>query len=99
MRPLASRRPPRARGQILAMGFAFDRGAYLRDPWNVLDFFIVLSAYVTLLPSTPSIGMIRTVRVIRPLRTLAIAPNLRRQVRGQHALPAEPRMLTAAAVR
>lgn len=34
--------------KILALGFVFNKGAYLRDPWNILDFVIVCSAYLTL---------------------------------------------------
>lgn len=34
--------------KILALGFVFNKGAYLRDPWNILDFIIVFSAYLTL---------------------------------------------------
>ena len=29
--------------KILAMGFVLHKYAYLRDPWNVLDFIIVIS--------------------------------------------------------
>jgi hypothetical protein len=32
--------------KILGMGFLFNKGAYLRDPWNILDFIIVMSAYI-----------------------------------------------------
>lgn len=35
--------------KILGMGFIFNKGAYLRDYFNMLDFFIVMSAYVSLL--------------------------------------------------
>lgn len=34
--------------KILALGFLFNKGAYLRDPWNILDFIIVMSAYLTI---------------------------------------------------
>jgi hypothetical protein len=34
--------------KILGLGFLFNKGAYLRDPWNVLDFIIVMSAYLTI---------------------------------------------------
>jgi hypothetical protein len=34
--------------KILCYGFMFNDGAYLRDPWNILDFVIVMSAYLTL---------------------------------------------------
>jgi hypothetical protein len=33
--------------KIVALGFLFNKGAYLRDPWNVLDFIIVGSAWLT----------------------------------------------------
>jgi hypothetical protein len=35
--------------KILGLGFLFNKGAYLRDPWNILDFTIVMSAYVTVI--------------------------------------------------
>jgi hypothetical protein len=35
--------------KILGMGFMFNRGAYLRSFWGVLDFVIVVSAYVSLI--------------------------------------------------
>jgi hypothetical protein len=35
--------------KIIGMGFIFGQTAYLRDPWNILDFVIVMSAYLTLL--------------------------------------------------
>lgn len=34
--------------KILGLGFLFNKGAYIRDPWNVLDFTIVMSAYLTI---------------------------------------------------
>ena len=34
--------------KILGLGFFFNKGAYLRDPWNILDFIIVMSAYLTI---------------------------------------------------
>jgi hypothetical protein len=34
--------------KILGLGFVFNKGAYLRDPWNMLDFTIVMSAYLTI---------------------------------------------------
>ena len=33
--------------KILGLGFLFNDGAYLTDPWNILDFTIVMSAYIT----------------------------------------------------
>jgi hypothetical protein len=34
--------------KIVGLGFVFNEGAYLRDPWNILDFTIVSSAYLTI---------------------------------------------------
>lgn len=34
--------------KILSYGFFFNEGAYIRNPWNILDFVIVMSAYLTL---------------------------------------------------
>jgi hypothetical protein len=35
--------------KITAYGFVMERGTYLRDHWNQLDFLIVFSAYVLLI--------------------------------------------------
>jgi hypothetical protein len=35
--------------KILGLGFIFGKKAYLQDSWNLLDFVIVLSGYVTLI--------------------------------------------------
>ena len=34
--------------KIICYGFIFNKVAYIRDPWNILDFIIVMSAYLTL---------------------------------------------------
>ena len=34
--------------KIIGMGFVFNKGAYLRDFWGILDFTIVSSAYFEL---------------------------------------------------
>ncbi len=33
--------------KILALGFAFHKGSYLRNGWNVMDFVVVLTGWVT----------------------------------------------------
>ena len=37
--------------KILALGFIFNEGSYLRDSWNILDFVIVASSLLTLVTS------------------------------------------------
>lgn len=34
--------------KILGLGFIFGEKAYLKNSWNILDFVIVLSGYITL---------------------------------------------------
>ena len=34
--------------KIVGMGFIFNKKAYLKDPWNILDFVIVMSAYLAI---------------------------------------------------
>jgi hypothetical protein len=63
--------------QIIARGFIFDRGSYLRDKWNWLDFFVVCVGYISFLPSVSNVSALRTFRIFRPLRTLTAVPSLR----------------------
>jgi len=32
--------------KVLSMGFLFNKGSYLRDAWNILDFVIIASGYM-----------------------------------------------------
>lgn len=32
--------------KIIGMGFIFNKQSYLRDYWNILDFVIVVTAYI-----------------------------------------------------
>ena len=32
--------------KIVSMGFIINKGAYIRDPWNILDFTIICSGYI-----------------------------------------------------
>lgn len=59
--------------KILAMGFLFNKGAYLRDPWNILDFVIITSGYAGMIfaGSGVNLSVLRSFRVIRPLRTIS----------------------------
>jgi hypothetical protein len=37
--------------KIMGLGFMFGEDTYIWDPWNLLDFFIVMSSYASLLTS------------------------------------------------
>jgi len=65
--------------KILGMGFIMNKGAYLRDYWNILDFTIVMTGYLTILMSGGGInlGVLRSFRVLRPLRTISGVEGLR----------------------
>ncbi len=67
--------------KVISKGLLCNRGAYLRDPWNVLDFFIVNISLLCLLadglPQLQALRSLRTLRVLRPLRLLARDPGMR----------------------
>lgn len=62
-----------------AMGFMFNEGAYMRNPWNILDFIIVFFGYLSYLNVTGGVNLksLRTFRVLRPLRTISAVEGLR----------------------
>lgn len=63
------------------MGFVLHPQAYLRDGWNVIDFFVVITGLLELLPnSSVNLKALRTLRVIRPLRTIHAIPSMRKLV-------------------
>ena len=67
--------------KILGLGFIFNRGAYLRDAFNILDFFIVVSAYLSMMQNDSNGGLslssLRAFRVLRPLRAVNNIPGLK----------------------
>ena len=56
--------------KTMAYGFLLHPSAYLRrDGWNVLDFIIVVLSIVSVgVPGAESVGMLRMIRTLRPLR-------------------------------
>lgn len=63
--------------KCVAMGAFLPKGSYLRDPWNWIDFVVVVTSIVSSVPSVPRVGALRTFRVLRPLRALNIVPGMR----------------------
>lgn len=53
--------------------------AYLKDPWNMLDAFIVTISITSVFAgdAVESLRSLRTLRALRPLRTIKRAPGLR----------------------
>ena len=66
--------------KILAFGFVIHKRSFLRDPWNVLDFGVVIISLISLIPSLPNLKSLRTMRVIRPLRSINAIPSMKRLV-------------------
>ena len=66
--------------KILGLGFILNRGSYMRDPWNLLDFTIVVSGYLPLFmqaDSSINLSGLRSLRVLRPLKTVTAISKLR----------------------
>ncbi|XP_022248143.1 sodium channel protein para-like isoform X2 [Limulus polyphemus] len=63
--------------KILARGFILDKFTYLRDPWNWLDFIVISLAYITMGVNLGNLSALRTFRVLRALKTVAIVPGLK----------------------
>lgn len=62
--------------KVLARGFILDKFTYLRDPWNWLDFSVIVMAYLTIvIEDLGNLSVIRTFRVLRALKTVAIIPG------------------------
>ena len=71
--------------KIISLGFIFGPKTYLRDAWNVIDFFIVVTSLlefgVTYLQfELMSFKSLRVLRILRPLKGIKTIPSLRKQV-------------------
>lgn len=64
--------------KIIARGFFIDSFTYLRDAWNWLDFLVIVMAYLTIvIEDLGNLSVIRTFRVLRALKTVAIIPGMK----------------------
>ncbi|KAK2110869.1 Sodium channel protein type 4 subunit alpha [Saguinus oedipus] len=63
--------------KILARGFCVDDFTFLRDPWNWLDFSVIMMAYLTEFVDLGNISALRTFRVLRALKTITVIPGLK----------------------
>ncbi|XP_036411291.1 voltage-dependent R-type calcium channel subunit alpha-1E isoform X1 [Megalops cyprinoides] len=66
--------------KIVALGFVFHKGSYLRVGWNVMDFIVVLSGILAtagaLMKIPVDLRTLRAVRVLRPLKLVSGIPSL-----------------------
>ncbi|NXH19572.1 SCN5A protein, partial [Bucco capensis] len=63
--------------KILARGFCLNEFTFLRDPWNWLDFSVIIMAYVGAVSNLGSVSVLRTFRVLRALKTISVVPGLK----------------------
>ncbi|KAM9850463.1 LOW QUALITY PROTEIN: sodium channel, voltage-gated, type I-like, alpha [Aulostomus maculatus] len=63
--------------KILARGFCIGKFTFLRDPWNWLDFSVIVMAYVTDFFGLGSFSALRTFRVLRAFKAISVIPGLK----------------------
>ena len=66
--------------KVVALGFVLGEKAYLKDPWNWIDFVVVLAAYVQFIPNADQytwLKALRTIRALRPLRMVSRSPGMK----------------------
>ncbi|CAG09347.1 unnamed protein product, partial [Tetraodon nigroviridis] len=63
--------------KILARGFCLGKFTFLRDPWNWLDFSVIVMAYVTEFVNLGNFSVLRTLRVLRALKAISVIPGLK----------------------
>ncbi|KAM7379435.1 hypothetical protein PAMP_004984 [Pampus punctatissimus] len=65
--------------KLVALGFVFHKGSYLRNGWNVMDFIVVLSGILATAGAHMNIPVdlrtLRAVRVLRPLKLVSGIPS------------------------
>jgi hypothetical protein len=71
--------------KLVVLGVCGHEGSYLRDGWNVLDFFVVACSVVSLAApgdteSLRPLKVFRACRALRPLRVIARHPGMRQVV-------------------
>jgi hypothetical protein len=81
--------------KIIAMGLIGEKGAYLMDPWNWLDFIVVFIGILAVIPGIPNVSALRTFRVLRPLRSVNAVAGMKKLVNA--LLKSIPELLTVVA--
>ena len=63
--------------KILSRGFCLEDHTFLRDAWNWLDISVIALSYVTIAIDLGSLSALRTFRVFRALKSVAVIPGLK----------------------
>ncbi|NXC41524.1 SCN4A protein, partial [Penelope pileata] len=62
---------------VTARGFVWNEFTFLRDPWNTLDFLVIVVTYVTICKTSGNFSALRTFRVLRTLKAISVIPGLK----------------------
>ena len=88
--------------KVVAQGFGPpfcpEQGTYMSDPWNILDFVVVVTAWIPYLKidMDVNLGAIRIFRVLRPLKSVNSLPELQKIIISM--LKAIPSLLSVGVV-
>ncbi|XP_062420993.1 sodium channel, voltage-gated, type I-like, alpha [Pungitius pungitius] len=64
--------------KILARGFCIGKFTFLRDPWNWLDFSVIVLAYATaMFARLGNFSALRIFRVLRAFKAISVIPGLK----------------------
>ena len=64
--------------KIISYGFVLDDNSYLRDPWNWLDFIVVITGLLSFFNSiSVNLFCLRIFRLIRPMKSINYFPNIK----------------------
>lgn len=56
--------------KVIALGFVEEENSYLRESWNILDFFIVIASLIDISFSGINLSFVKILRLLRTLRPL-----------------------------
>ncbi|KAF0766468.1 voltage-dependent calcium channel type A subunit alpha-1 isoform X16 [Aphis craccivora] len=72
--------------KILALGFLLHSGSYLRNIWNIMDFFVVVTGSMTEFMESNMLDMrmLRSFRVLRPLKLVSRIPSKALEMSQDH---------------
>ncbi|OWA50438.1 Voltage-dependent calcium channel type A subunit alpha-1 [Hypsibius exemplaris] len=65
--------------KIIALGLVLHKGSYLRSFWNIMDFTVVVTGFITIFAAQATsfdLRTLRAVRVLRPLKLVSGVPSL-----------------------
>lgn len=64
--------------KIIAYGLILDKSSYLRDLWNIMDMIIIVTGYLPYFINSSAVNLsaLRSLRVLRPLRSVSKVKSL-----------------------